>query len=426
MKILWIVNMPTGKLSEVLTGKRNNGVWIDAMLSEFQGKSGYEIYVATTYPVKNRVTVTENGVTYYALTGGYTSCYNENSKKNLAEWKALIEEVKPNVIQVFGTEFTHGLCALKVKGDIPAVIYMQGVMRAIAKYYLAGIDYKTAKRTLTLRDLIKRDGIIAQMKKFYKASFKEAEMLKLAQGIISENEWCAANVKAVDNGIRVFNCPLSINKVFAAYSWQKDKIERYSIICTASGYTIKGLHVVIKALSLLKAKYTSVKLYVPGRPMVANKDFKSQLKKDGYTKYIEKLIAKEGVSDNIVWLGTLSQENLAKEYAKRHVFVMPSSIENHSSSLKEAMMVGMPCISSYVGGVPEYVDSGENGLLYRFEEYEVLARLIEKVFEDNALAEKLSEAARKTVLQLHNGENLFSKVSRIYEEIVNGGAKKVE
>lgn len=424
MKILWIVNMPTGKLSEALTGKKNNGVWIDALLSEFQGKIDYEISVATTFPLKETVKVTDNGVNYYALTGGYTSRYNENSKKNLAEWKALLEEVKPDVIQVFGTEFTHGLCALKVKGDTPAVIYMQGVMRAIAKYYLAGIDYKAAKRTLTFRDAVKKDGIISQMKNFEKASKKEAEMLKLAQGIISENEWCDANVKAVSPNVRVFHCPLSINKVFATRKWVIDSVEKYSIICTASGYTIKGLHMLIKAISLLKNKYPSVKLYVPGRPMTVGKDLKSRLKKDGYTKYIEKLIKKEGVADNIVWLGTLAQDTLADEYAKRHVFVMPSAIENHSSSLKEAMMVGMPCISSYVGGVPEYVKLGGNGLLYRFEEYEVLASLIDKVFKDDDLAEKLSQAAREDMFLLHNGDDLFNKITNVYDALIKSDGEK--
>ena len=60
-------------------------------------------------------------------------------------------------------------------------------------------------------------------------------------------------------------------------------------------------------------------------------------------------------------------------YPKTRVFVLSSSIENHASSLKEAMMVGTPSIATFVGGVPEYVRHGENGFLYRFEEYEIMA-----------------------------------------------------
>ena len=146
----------------------------------------------------------------------------------------------------------------------------------------------------------------------------------------------------------------------------------------------------LRAVALLKIEFPEIKLYVPGTPVVSDGSIKWLLRKRGYTKYIETLIRQLGIGENIVWLGGLSQEELAEEYAKRHVFVMPSAIENHSSSLKEAMAVGMPCVSSYVGGIPEYVRHGENGLLYRFEEYEVLADHIKRIFTDDEFATNLS------------------------------------
>ena len=175
----------------------------------------------------------------------------------------------------------------------------------------------------------------------------------------------------------------------------------------------------LKAVSLLKVKYPDVKLYIPGTKMVCSGSFTDILRKRGYTKYIEKLIKKLGIENNIVWLGSLPQEELVKQYLKANVFVLCSSIENHSSSLKEAMIVGLPCVASAVGGIPEYVRHGESGFLFRFEEYDILALYIEKVFNDIDLAEKFSSAARKDMLKLHENHNVFNRIIEIYHEILN-------
>ena len=95
-----------------------------------------------------------------------------------------------------------------------------------------------------------------------------------------------------------------------------------------------------------------------------------------------------------------------------------SAIENHSSSLKEAMMVGTPCVASAVGGVPEYVRHGENGFLYRFEEYDIAAAYIEKIFESDKLASNLSNAARNDMVNLHSNNDIFERTTQIYRDIL--------
>lgn len=422
MKVLWIVNSVLNGLSEYLYSKPSDGVWMDALLEDFRGKDGYNIVVATTLKIKSTIKYTDKNITYYALPDNVPILYNENKTGNIRVWKKMIEEEKPDIIQVWGTEFTHGLCALKVAKNIPSIVYIQGCVGTIAKYYQAGISYKEIKKTITFRDIIKRDSIFQQQKKYYKQAEKEKEMLEIAGNIISENLWCDANLNAVVPNLTVYHCPLSINKVFFDKRWEMTNAEKHSVICTASGYTIKGLHMLLHALALVKRKYKDVKLYVPGTPQVSDGSLQWTLRKNGYTNYIEKLIKRLDLNDNIVWLNRLSQEKLAEEYAKRRVFVMPSAIENHSSSLKEAMIVGMPCISSYVGGIPEYVSHGENGLLYRYEEYALLAEYIVKLFEDDELCLKLSANARNSMLKFHASGDQFDRITSIYKNVK--GVKK--
>ena len=176
---------------------------------------------------------------------------------------------------------------------------------------------------------------------------------------------------------------------------------------------------VLRAVALLKKKYPDIKLYVPGTKMIAEKSLQRWMRKRGYSKYIEKLVCKLGVAENVEWLGNISQEELAKYYAKSRVFVLSSAIENHSSSLKEAMMVGTPSVAAAVGGVPEYVRHGKNGFLYRFEEYEIMVDYIKNIFDDDELANRISEASRQDMLHLHEGQDIFGKVISIYGSILN-------
>ena len=247
-------------------------------------------------------------------------------------------------------------------------------------------------------------------------------MLRLAGNIISENEWCNSAVRAIVPDVKVYHCPLSINKVFSEYRWNAQTVERHSVICTASGYPIKGLHILLRAIDRLKDEYPDIKLYVPGQKMVADRGFRAWLRKDGYTKYIEKLVREYCLADRMVWLGHLPQEKLAAEYSKRQVFVMPSAIENHSSSLKEAMIVGMPCVASAVGGIPEYVRNGESGFLYQFEDVSALTDRIRAIFEDDELATRLGNAAREDMTALHGGNRLLDRMTEIYCDLT--GEKK--
>ena len=418
MKILWIVNVVLNDFSRHLYKKDGNGVWMDALLGDFKQKKEHEIVVATVLPTKETVKYSHDGVTYYALPDDYPLLYNENKKDNILAWQNLLSQEKPDLIQVWGTEFTHGLCALRQAKGIPSVIYMQGYLGSIARYYQAGIPYEDLKKTVTLRDFLKGDSILDQQKKYQKSALKEKEMLSLAASIISENEWCNSNIRAIVPNIKTYALALSINKVFAQKQWDISKIERHSLICTASGYTIKGLHMALRAAAILKEKYPDLKVYVPGTKMVGGSSLKEKLKKNGYTKYIENLIKELGVEQNVVWLGRLSQEELAERYEKTHVFIMSSAIENHSSSLKEGMMVGVPCVSTAVGGIPEYVKHGENGFLYRFEEYPLAAKYIEDIFENDDLATALSKKARESSIALHEGNDLYQKIVQIYKDVL--------
>ena len=152
--------------------------------------------------------------------------------------------------------------------------------------------------------------------------------------------------------------------------------------------------------------------------MVSDGSLQWLVRKRGYTKYIERLIGALNIKDNVVWLGRLTHEELAAELAKKSVFVLCSAAENQSSSLIEAMTVGVPSVASAVGEVPEFVRNGENGLLYRFGEHDVLAHMIDKVFSDEKLAKKLSENGKKDMIEAHDADMINSTMIDIYKSVL--------
>lgn len=420
MKILWVSNIPFGPLCELAgQSKSSSGSWLDAAFDALSNDAEIELTIVTVSRIKEIRAKKEGRHSFYILPGGHPSEYNPESNLNRKNWEIIKKECQPDLIQIWGTEYTHGYLALQVMEGIPSVIYMQGLMSQITNHYLSGMSNKDLRQSITLRDILKWDWIKKQQAKFKKGAFFEAKMLQLAGNVIVENDWCAAHCAAITPNIKVFKSKLSIKNEFYNHEWDEKKMVPFTIMSNAGGYPIKGLHILLRAFSLVIKKYPNTKLLIPGEKSPFNKTFIEKCKINGYTKYLIFLIEKFHLKNNIVFLGKLSTEKMAEQMANSNVFVMPSSIENHSSTLIEAMIVGIPSVSSYVGGVSEYMFNDVNGLLYRFEEYEVLASHIEKYFSDNSFAAKIGSEAKMTMRASRNSDNLRDELINIYKKIFN-------
>lgn len=390
---------------------------MSALLNSLSKTNEFQIVIATVAAVAETVKTEQDGVVYYALPDAPPSLYREEKEINLRAWKEMIKTEKPDLIELWGTEFTHGLCALKAADGIPSVVRMQGYLSAIGTHYTAEIPYYELKKSVTIRDRLKRDSIMRQQKKYLADAEKEAEIISLSGNVICQNGWGEAVIKSRHPEAKVYFCPLSINAVFQKYQWISAKAQPHTIICNASEYTLKGLHILLRAVALLKNKYPDIRLYVPGDPTVSDGSLQWILRKRGYTKYIEKLIKELGITNEICWLGKISHEALAKEYSTKSVFVLCSAVENQSSSLIEAMTVGVPCVASAVGEVPEFIRREENGLLYRFGEYDVLAYQIDRLFSDAALAKKLSVNGKNDMTAAHDAGLIEKTIKSIYRAV---------
>ncbi len=109
------------------------------------------------------------------------------------------------------------------------------------------------------------------------------------------------------------------------------------------------------------------------------------------------LAARLGLSANMEFLESVSQERILQAYADCDLLVLPSKTEGWGLSLMEAMACGKPVVASRVGGVPELVTDGSDGLLVDAGDVGGIADSILRLLRDAGLRERMGSAGRERV-----------------------------
>jgi len=107
-----------------------------------------------------------------------------------------------------------------------------------------------------------------------------------------------------------------------------------------------------------------------------------------------------------------------KDIRDAEMFVLSSDYEGLSNALLEAMMMGMPCISTDCAGSDEVLKDGENGLLVPVKDEEALYKAMLSMADDPALRERLGQAAKETSRSFH-----IDEVMKQWEQLLGTEAK---
>ena len=388
MNVLWISNIlfpapckALGLPTPVLGG------WMYASAKALTGSSSdVKLAVAAVYKTGENIQKMEiDGIIYYLLPLKGNNTKYDKSLEPL--WRQVTDEFHPDLVHLHGTEFAHGLAYLKACPDIKSVVSIQGLISVCARYYYGGISPWTIFRNISIRDIIKRDTLFQQKRKFQKRGQIECEILKRTRHIIGRTSWDKAHAWAINPDAVYHLCNEILRPSFYEGEWEYEKCEKYSIFLSQSGYPIKGLHQVIKALPFVLKAYPDARVYVAGSNIISSVSWWEQLKITGYGRYIRSLIRKYDLSDKVEFVGIQNEMEIKNRYLSANVFLCPSVIENSPNSLGEAQLLGVPHIASYVGGSPDMM-IGNEACLYRFEEVEMLAEKICRVFEKKEHAMK--------------------------------------
>ena len=168
----------------------------------------------------------------------------------------------------------------------------------------------------------------------------------------------------------------------------------------------KGLHILLKALAILKQKGYDGKLHVIGG-----------FKEINYEAEINRLVDSLNLSNSIVFCGWKNQKEIIEYIENIPVFVLPSFQETLPLSIAEAMCRGKIVVATDICGIPEMIEDGKSGYLFPPGNHTALSDILEKLFSNRNLREDISRNAIASSKK-YNSKKVANKTIGFYKSFI--------
>ena len=403
MKVLWITNV---ELPDAANSRGNNvvvGGWMHQTLNYI--KNSIELYVAACVSEKYDW-IEINSVNYC----GFTPEIDE------IDFERIIESIDPDCIHIWGSEYNHSYYVTKAARNLSkiecTVLSIQGLVSVYAEHYYDGLPPELIHRR-TLKEFFGRRNIAQEKKMMELQGQTEISTFQMLENCIGRTDWDYACAKQMNPQIEYPFCGEILRESFYVNRWKYEECDKEVIFFSQAHYPIKGLHIMLRALPIIKEYYPAVVLRIVGN----NPQKKAIFKRSSYEKYICNLIHDNDLSNSIEWLGQLSENEMMLNYKKANVFVCSSSIENSSNSIGEAMLVGTPIVASDVGGIKSFMEHEKEGMLYHSTAVYMLADNVIRIFNSRSLAIQLGNNAHERAKKYHCIEDNLQRLIKIYNKL---------
>ncbi len=215
---------------------------------------------------------------------------------------------------------------------------------------------------------------------------------------ITENK-----IHSISNGVKVNTNNIDLKKINVNIK------NEFTILIIGSIIEFKGQYDAILAISKLLKKGKKVNLIILG---------------DGDQNYVNKLklfTNQLGINDNVKFEGF--KNDVYQYLIKADLLYVCSKFETFGMVIIEAMSVGCPVIATKVGGIPEIITNGYNGLLYENGDVDNLVEKTIKIMDDQYLYNDISKNSITTCVDFFELENYTSSVIKKIDLLLN---KKIQ
>jgi glycosyltransferase involved in cell wall biosynthesis len=368
-------------------------------LSEELVKKGHETFVLTTgcpgYPRVNE----ENGVVVYRTspTVGEVGSLRVIGKKILKMsglGRKIVEREKIDIIHSHDTN---------ISGVVGAIINLRKNKKSLVKYSgdLAWEFLSLKGKALNTTVWMKRSDVRVLLKLQNKIIGRYDKIIATSENErrVLEKMGAPKPIEVIPNGVVINKYEeKDIEKVK-----KKIKPNQEKIVMAASRLVVwKGLDFLIKAVKVISKKKSDVKLVILGLGPEKER--------------LEKLSKELGLGEKVVFLGKVPHEKVQLYFRAGDVVAVPSLYEPFGIVILDAFAAGKPVIATKVGGVPEIIKNGENGILTKPGRATNLANEITTILENRKLRERLTRNAKKTVKK-YEWKNLVKKIIKTYESL---------
>lgn len=292
-----------------------------------------------------------------------------------------------------------------IKKEKPEIVHLNSTKAGFVGSLAAWLAGKKFKLVYTIHGWIFLEPLSPARKRLYLALEKISARICDALIVLSQSELRA--------GLDKYICPpKKINLVphgltppdFLPREIAREKLnirpDEFCIGTIANFYPTKGLPYLIEAAAKLKNKNHSAKFLIMG---------------DGIERaYLEALMTKYDLADNVILAGQITD---AAAYLKAFdIFALPSLKEGLPYAILEAMNAGLAIVATSVGGIPEMIGNGRDGLLVPPKNSDELAGAIEKLIDSPEWRASLGKNAVETVKNKFNLAAMLEGTKKTYQK----------
>jgi glycosyltransferase involved in cell wall biosynthesis len=198
--------------------------------------------------------------------------------------------------------------------------------------------------------------------------------------------------------------PICVDEVFCS-ELNADTERPPVIIYVGAMAEVKGVHILLEAFRKVIRQVPQARLIYAG-----SGDLLDLLKRKAIQYGLEK---------SVEFLGFVEHDNIYQVYTKGRVFIMPSIwSEQFGLAGPEALMCGLPCVASNVGGIPEWLKDGQWGYLVPPGDSEALAEKIILLLEDPRLCKIFADRGREFILRQYGTEKFKRNILNLADRFV--------
>lgn len=412
MRILWFSNSSAAAYSDALKG---TGGWMVALDRAIQNK--VELHVAYKHPYKQEPF--QNGKTWYhpIYTGNIIwenikhRFFPEKQKDFSSDYQRIIEEIKPDVVHIHGSE--NDFHCIANKTNCPIVLSIQGNLTVFSNKFFSGFHGKylnTSPEKITLKTIVfGRSSFRKGFCNFRRKSKIELNGLLHISNIIGRTDWDRRISRVQAPQSRYYVCNEMLRESFYNYEWEMLPPKQHIIIHTTNDDCYyKGFETICHTLTLLNRMGLKVEWRVAGVS-----------ENSAVNKITKKYLGNDYPQKGLVLMGALDEKGLIDSLLSSHIYVMPSHIENSPNNLCEAMLLGMPCIATHAGGTDSIMINKKEGLLIQDGDPWSMAGSIIELINDWQQAIEYGHNARKHALERHDRDTIVNDLITIYQTIVD-------
>jgi colanic acid/amylovoran biosynthesis glycosyltransferase len=207
---------------------------------------------------------------------------------------------------------------------------------------------------------------------------------------------------ARDHWRKIKVLPLGIDAgIFTPYGSVRPDGRQFKLLCVGRLVPEKGHHILLTAVSLLLGRGKNVGLTLVG---------------DGPSgRSLRKFVEHNGLGAAVTFAGAINQDQIRPLYASADAFVLASFAEGVPVVLMEAMAMQIPCVATWIAGIPELIREGRDGLLVAPGSADDLADAIARLMDDDQLRCSLGRAGRLRVIDKYDLKSNVAALGRVFD-----------